>query len=144
MFLNDIPKYEESLTFTSVTSRWNELFALRESVMKSLELARAEKRIGKSLDAKITVYAPDDGVYGLLDSFRDELPTVFIVSQVELIKAAAPEGTVVEEGPIGVVVESAEGKKCDRCWNFTTKGVDDGEGGCLCPRCRPVVRLIRK
>ena len=144
VFLNDIPKYDESLTFPEVTARYNELFALRESVMKSLELARAEKRIGKSLDAKVTVYAPDENVYGLLNTFKEELPTVFIVSQVELIKAAAPEGTVIDEGPIGVVVEAADGKKCDRCWNYTTKGIDDGEDGCLCPRCAGVLGLIKK
>ncbi|MBQ8717270.1 MAG: isoleucine--tRNA ligase [Clostridia bacterium] len=115
IFLNDIPRYDEKLTFSEVTARWNQLLELRESVMKSLELARAEKRIGKSLDAKVTVYAPDAATYDLLASFKDELPTVFIVSQVELIKAAAPEGTIIDEGPIGVVVEAADGKKCDRC-----------------------------
>ena len=144
IFLNDIPKYDEGLTFSDVTARWNQLFELRESVMKSLELARAEKRIGKSLDAKVTVYAPDADAYELLASFKDELPTVFIVSQVELIKAAAPEGTVIDEGPIGVTVEAADGTKCDRCWNFTTNGTDDGEGGCLCPRCKTVLGLIKK
>ena len=144
VFLNDIPKYDEALAFSEVTARWNRLFALRESVMKSLELARAEKRIGKSLDAKITVFAPDAKVYGLLESFKAELPTVFIVSQVELVKAAAPEGTVIDDGPVGVVVEAADGKKCDRCWNFTANGTDDGEGGCLCPRCHTVLGLIKK
>ena len=144
VFLNDIPRYDEKLTFSEVTARWNQLLELRESVMKSLELARAEKRIGKSLDAKVTVYAPDAATYDLLASFKDELPTVFIVSQVELIKAAAPEGTIIDEGPIGVVVEAADGKKCDRCWNFTTNGTDDGEDGCLCPRCKTVLGLIKK
>ena len=144
IFLNDIPKYDENLAFLEVTARWNQLFELRECVMKSLELARAEKRIGKSLDAKVTVYAPDAATYELLASFKDELPTVFIVSQVELVKAAAPEGTIIDEGPIGVVVEAADGKKCDRCWNFTTNGTDDGEGGCLCPRCKTVLGLIKK
>ena len=144
IFLNDIPKYDEALTFSEVTARWNRLFALRECVMKSLELARAEKRIGKSLDAKVTVYAPDAEIYELLVSFKDELPTVFIVSQVELVKAAAPEGTVIDDGPVGVVVEAADGKKCERCWNFTTNGTDDGEGGCLCPRCHTVLGLIKK
>ena len=139
VFLNDMPTYDESLTFTSIVTRWGELFALRESVMKALELARAEKRIGKSLDAKVTVYAPDSKVYGLLESFKAELPTVFIVSQVELVKGAAPEGTVIDEGAIGVVVEAAEGDKCDRCWNYTKDGVKNEEEGCLCPRCRAVL-----
>ncbi len=139
VFLNDLPAADEALAFPEVRAKWDRLFSLREPVMKALELARAEKRIGKSLDAAVTVYAPDAEVYALLDAFRAELPTVFIVSQVELLQAAAPAGTVIEDGaPIGVVVEAAAGEKCDRCWNYTTEGTMD-EDGCLCPRCRRVL-----
>jgi isoleucyl-tRNA synthetase len=142
IFLNEMPAYDDSLAFADLTARFDTLFDLREHVMKALELARAEKRIGKSLDAKVTVYAPNDPAYALLDSFRAELPTLFIVSQVELLKAAAPEGTVIEDGaPFGVVVSAAEGEKCDRCWNYTTDAFHDGEEGCLCPRCRRVLGL---
>ena len=110
--------------------------------MKALELARAEKRVGKSLDAKVTVYTESDAAYALLKSFEEELPTLFIVSQVELCKGAAPAGVVVEEGAeIGALVEAAEGEKCDRCWNYSTKAVHDGEDGCLCPRCKAVLGL---
>ena len=140
VFLNDLPAYDEALAFPEVRAKWDQLFALREPVMKALEIARADKRIGKSLDAAVTVYAPDAAVYALLDEFRAELPTVFIVSQVELKNAAAPAGTVVEEGaPIAVVVDAAAGEKCDRCWNYTTAGTVTEEDGCLCPRCREVL-----
>ena len=138
VFLNDMPVFDEALTFGEIRARWDQLFLLREPVMKALELARAEKRIGKSLDAAVTVYAPDKETYALLDAFRAELPTVFIVSQVALENAAAPEGTVIDEGPIGVTVTAAAGEKCDRCWNYTTEGLAD-EDGCLCPRCRRVL-----
>ena len=138
VFLNDMPDYDEALTFPRIVSRWNELFALREDVMKALELARAEKRIGKSLDAKVTVYAPDDKTYALLDTFREELPTVFIVSGVELQKGIPAEVTLAEGATIGVVVSAADGEKCDRCWNYTTTPFHD-EDGCLCPRCRAVL-----
>ena len=142
VFLNDMPDFDEALTYADLVPAWNDLFALRESVMKALELARAEKRIGKSLDAKVTVYAPGDAEYALLDAFRTDLPTVFIVSQVELYKAAAPAGTAIEEGmPIGVVVCAADGEKCDRCWNYTVEPFHDAEGGCLCPRCKRVLGL---
>ncbi|MBR2311906.1 MAG: isoleucine--tRNA ligase [Clostridia bacterium] len=140
VFLNDLPAYDEALAFPAVRAKWDQLFVLREPVMKALEIARADKRIGKSLDAAVTVYAPDAAVYALLSNFRAELPTVFIVSQVELKNAAAPAGTVVEEGaPIAVVVDAAAGEKCDRCWNYTTAGTVTEEDGCLCPRCREVL-----
>ena len=108
--------------------------------MKALEVARADKQIGKSLDAKVTVYAPDGETFAVLDAFRAELPTVFIVSQVELVKGDAPAGAREEDAPIGVTVSPAEGEKCDRCWNFTTSPFHDGEGT-LCPRCRRVLKL---
>ena len=140
VFLNDLPAYDEALAFADVRDKWDRLFALREPVMKALELARAEKRIGKSLDAAVTVYAPEAESYALLSTFEKELPTVFIVSQVKLENAAAPAEAVVEENyPIGVVVCEAAGEKCDRCWNYTTEGVTSDEDGCLCPRCRAVL-----
>ena len=142
IYLNDMPAFDESLTFAETTAHYNALFALRENVMKALELARAEKRIGKSLDAKVTVYTESDAAYALLESFKDELPTLFIVSQVEICKGAAPAGVVIEEGAeIGALVEAAEGEKCDRCWNYSTNAVHDGEDGCLCPRCKAVLGL---
>jgi len=139
VFLNDMPEYSEALVFAEVRDRFEALFALREPVMKALELARAEKRIGKSLDAKVTVYAPDQAAYELLASFGEELNTVFIVSDVELCAEAIPEAAVIEDAPIGVLVAPADGDRCDRCWNYTTDGEKTEEGGCLCARCRAVL-----
>ncbi len=142
VFLNGMPAFDDSLTFPEVTARYNELFTLRENVMKALELARAEKRIGKSLDAKVTVYAPDAAVLATLKAFESELPTLFIVSQVELTGENAPAEVVTEEGAqIAVAVETAEGEKCARCWNYTKSAFHDGEDGCLCPRCKAVLGL---
>ena len=140
VFLNDMPDYDEALAFADVREKWDRLFALREPVMKALELARADKVIGKSLDASVAVYAPDEADFALLDAFRAELPTVFIVSQVALKNESAPEGTLIDEGAtIGVVVTAAEGEKCDRCWNYTTSGTKAEDGGCLCARCLSVL-----
>jgi isoleucyl-tRNA synthetase len=66
----------------NAADRWNALFELRDDVMKALEIARADKKIGKSLDAKLTVYTEDDAQLELLSSFGDMLKTVFIVSGV--------------------------------------------------------------
>ena len=142
IFLNEMPAYDASLDFADVTARFDAIFALRDHVMKALELARAEKRIGKSLDAKVTVYAPDAAAFDTLKAFESELPTLFIVSQVALVNAAAPADVAVEEGaPIAVKVDTAEGEKCDRCWNYTTDAFHDGEEGVLCPRCKAVLGL---
>ena len=144
VFLNDMPDFDPALAVPELAERWDRLLELREGVMKALELARAEKRIGKSLDAKVTVYAPDEEVYDFLTSFSRELPTVFIVSQVNLVNGEAPAGVELDpDAPIAVAVEAAAGEKCDRCWNFTLEPVADGEGGCLCPRCHSVLGLLK-
>ena len=75
-------------------------------------------------------------IYEMLDAFRTELSTVYIVSQAEIVKGAAPENAFLAEGAqLAVLVEQAEGKKCDRCWGYSKEGVET-DGGFLCERCR--------
>ena len=139
VFLNDFPTVDPAFEAKELTERYGALFALRDDVMKALELARADKKIGKSLDAKLTVYTEDDAQYELLASFGEMLKTVFIVSGVKLEKGKAPEGALSETASgIGVLVEGADGCKCDRCWSFSTEGKQDGEGF-LCARCLDIL-----
>jgi isoleucyl-tRNA synthetase len=142
VFLNDMPAFDESLTYPALSEKWNRLFEMRDDVMKALEIARAEKLVGKSLEAKVTLYTSDADMTALLDSFGAELTTVFIVSGVKVTDGtAAPEGAYVnEEKTLAVLVEPADGCKCDRCWSFSTEGEDDGEGGFLCARCREILK----
>ena len=143
VFLNEMPSYNESLVFAEVTAKYDHLFELRDDMMKALELARAEKLIGKSLDAKITVYTEDEAIYELLCSFGKELATVTITSEALVVKGAAPVDPAVfteSASGISVKVEAAEGEKCDRCWAYSKNAVADGEGH-LCPRCARILGL---
>ena len=91
--------------------------------MKALELARADKLIGKSLDAKVTIYTEDTGIYSLLEDFAGELATVFIVSGAKLEKGKAPDGAFADTtSGIAVLVAQADGEKCDRCWMYSEDG----------------------
>ena len=111
--------------------------------MKALELARTAKMIGKSLDAKVTVYTEDEAQFAILNGYADDLATMFITSAATVVKGTAPEGAFAEtQSGIAVSVEPADGEKCDRCWMFVTTPLFDGEGddrGCLCARCHKVV-----
>ena len=139
VFLNLMPEYSEEMNFGEVSEHWNKLFELRDDVMKALELARASKLIGKSLDAKITIYASNDDHKALLESFADDLATVFIASKATVSSENAPEGAFTEtESGIAVLVEKADGHKCDRCWSYSTEGVLDEEGF-ICERCRKIL-----
>ena len=129
VLLNDIPTYDESLTFPEIKAHWDHLFELRDDVMKELETARANKLIGKSLEAQLHIAASGEQ-YAVLDSFRDQLAAIFIVSAVSLESG---------EGEMKVTVEPASGEKCDRCWMFTEDG-ETTEDGHLWARCMETVK----
>ena len=113
---------------------------MRDDVMKALEIARADKLIGKSLDAKLTIYTENEEIYKLLESFGEELATVYIVSGAEVVLGKAPEGVFDQTASdIGVKVENADGEKCDRCWSYSTKGIHPDEGGFLCAKCQAIM-----
>lgn len=142
VILNDMPVYNTALADKSADMRkkWDDMLALRDDVMKALELARADKMIGKSLDAKVTVYTEDENIYKLLSDFGGELTTVYITSGAEVVLGKAPEGAFSETATgIAVSVSCADGHKCDRCWSYSTEGVYDDEGGFVCERCRKIL-----
>ena len=142
VYLNQMPTFDQSLTYPDVRAKWDRLFEMRDDVMKALELARAEKMVGKSLDAKITLYTTDAAMYDLLAGFGEELKTVFIVSGVELCRENAPAAAHTEGASgVGVLVSPADGCKCDRCWSYSQKGLHTEDGGFLCDRCRKILDL---
>lgn len=138
VFLNDLPEYDKALDFADICGKYESLFEHRDGVMKALELARAEKIIGKSLEADVTVYAPEGSeAMKLFREFAPILPTVFIVSKVELSSENAPEGAYIdEENGIAVRVAVSEGEKCVRCWMQKDDCTVDEDGQHLCARCR--------
>jgi len=142
VFLNDIPQYKEEYAFTDIANGYNKLFDYRDDVMKALELARAEKLIGKSLDATVTIYAgTSSDAMTLFKQFESELKDIFICSEVILSDEAAPADAFSEtESGIAVKVGTADGTKCDRCWFVTKDACSDGDGQNLCARCASIIK----
>ena len=110
----------------ALTARWNQVFAVREEVMRALEDARVAKLIGGALEAAVDITASGDR-YELLDRYRDDLRYVFIVSQVSLTKA--------ETGDVSIKVRRADGRKCERCWNYSTRVGESARYPTVCERC---------
>ncbi|MFY9724897.1 MAG: isoleucine--tRNA ligase [Bryobacteraceae bacterium] len=108
---------------------WEKLMGPRAEVMRQLEAARNEKRIGAPLEARVVITASGANAT-LLEQHAAELPALFIVSQVELRCAA--------EG-FSVTVERAAGKKCERCWRYTTDTGADSRYPTVCGRCAQAV-----
>lgn len=114
---------------------------VRDDVLKALEEARAAKTIGKSLEAKVTVYANEE-LANLLPAIDSNLAQLFIVSEYEFggAREQAPENALTLD-EVSVVVEKAQGEKCGRCWTIS-KHVGESEAHPeLCPRCAEVVEI---
>ena len=117
---------------------WNTLLAVRTDVLKALEEARQSKLIGgANLEAQVTVTAAEP-VLSVLERFQDRLRYLFIVSSVALQPAASGNGT----GGVSVQVSKAEGKKCDRCWNYSTHVGEDPVYPTVCERCSAVLKEL--
>jgi isoleucyl-tRNA synthetase len=119
---------------------WDRLFVVRSQVLKALEEARNEKVIGSGLEARIRLSA-DPQWRELLERYGAQLPTLFIVSQVELADGL-PGGRTFDVPGIRVAVERAGGKKCERCWNFSEHIGENKEYPTVCERCAPVLEEI--
>jgi len=120
---------------------WERLVAVRNEVLKALEMARQEKRIGGGLEAKVRLSVNGD-LAPLLDEYRHALPALFIVSQVEL-GGDSLEGTYQSQLPgLAVRVERATGEKCARCWNYSERVGEDVRHPGVCERCSAALREI--
>ena len=136
---NEIPEASAEAD-AEFMARWEKIHALREDAKKALEIARASKVIGSSLDAKLTLYA-DGEEYEFANTVKDLLKTVFMVSEFELIKGNNGEFKGDIEG-VSFTAAHAEGEKCARCWSFTNDVGADSEHPSVCARCASVVKTI--
>ena len=127
-------------------AKWDTLIRVREDVNGVLEQARADKRIGKALEAQVRLLAQDGPAKEALNAIRRlDLAELFIVSGVtggtdELPEAGADGITAQGTNFPGllITVSEADGTKCPRCWMHSTEA--DAEG--LCPRCAKVVATL--
>ena len=126
--LADYPVSNDEWDNKEIAEKWEKIIKVKNIVAKDLELARAEKTIGNSLDAKVTIYAEGEE-YKFLKENEELIKLVLIVSGLEI-----QENNRKQEEKLGVKVEHATGEKCERCWMYNDH-IEDG----LCPRCKEVL-----
>ena len=100
---------------------------MRAAVLKELEALRQDGRIGSSLQAEVTISAPDDD-YEALASLGDDLRFVMITSAARLERAE-------KEGALAIAVNPSGGEKCERCWHWRADVGADTAHPPLCGRC---------
>lgn len=125
-------------------ARWEQLIALRSDVNGVLEAARADKRIGKPLEAAVALKAESKDAAELLGRVSDmDLDELLIVSECLITDDESAEDAVRGSGSavpgLQIAVIEAPGTKCPRCWKHSLHA--DPETG-LCPRCAAVVAKL--
>ncbi|KAM1304406.1 hypothetical protein ACFX1X_022182 [Malus domestica] len=139
------------------TDFWEKVLELRTEVNKVLEVARTEKQIGSSLDAKVYLHTSDSSLASRLveisaaDNDADTLNRIFITSQAEVLPSLEEElianiphkgEYLIEENiKVWIGVSRAGGLKCERCWNYSPQVGSFPEHNTLCSRCYNVVDI---
>ena len=137
--LSDMPEVKNFEGTADLEEKWDHVMELRDEVLKALEEARNEKKIGKSLTAQLHIYA-DNGTKDLLEGVAN-LEKLFIVSGATVAgtKAEAPaEAKVYEE--LAISVSPAEGETCERCWQVKKDVGANSEYPTLCASCAETVK----
>ncbi|MBR2290589.1 MAG: isoleucine--tRNA ligase [Clostridia bacterium] len=115
VMLNYYPKVNPEYEDEALEMKWNRLIKVKDIVAKKLEVERAEKRIGTSLEAKVELFAEGEQ-YDFLKDKEELLKEIFIVSGVTVSNNRRNEDHEVD---IGVKVSKADGEKCERCWSYS-------------------------
>lgn len=140
VFLSSLPKEKVKID-DKLDKKWEKIFDLRETVQKSLEETRSKGIIGSSLEAEVILYIKDSHMKAL-DISKEELATLFIVSNLK-IEGLKPDKRLPKEiERIRIKIKKAEGKKCARCWKWSKQvGKIETFSG-LCPRCAKIVSIL--
>ncbi|ACB75974.1 isoleucine--tRNA ligase [Opitutus terrae] len=128
--LQEWPVAPAAWTDATLDSEVAALLKVRAQVNEAIEPQRAAGKLGKSLDAAVSLTgAPADPAFTVLERHRDFLPELFIVSHVTLAPAMGSELTVSIRpcSEIGFA-------RCPRCWRWVP-ALQPHSHGDLCPRC---------
>lgn len=130
VLFNDMPNHIDIDITKEFTETWDRIHMLRDTVKKSIETAVKEKTVRTSLEAKLTLSC-DGEEYDFIKSVEDELKTAFIVSDVKIVKGGST---------LTVLVEKAEGEKCERCWVHSETVGKNSDHPTLCARCAGILK----
>ncbi|MDP2851985.1 MAG: class I tRNA ligase family protein, partial [Gallionella sp.] len=117
--LETFPEVPDTWRDEALAEKWERVRAVRRVVTGALELERAAKRIGSSLEAAPEIYITD---VATLEAIQDiDLSEITITSAATLVRKLPPDGafSLPDVPGVGVVPKRAEGRKCARSWRIT-------------------------
>jgi isoleucyl-tRNA synthetase len=137
------PEVEAQYLDAKLEERFELLLKVRTEVSRVLEAARQAKVIGNSLEASVTLNAPEK----LLAFLRENealLKDFFIVSEVSLSPTAPPGAQQSKEVEgLNILVARSSGQKCQRCWVYDAKVGQTPKHPTVCPRCIAALEAIQ-
>jgi isoleucyl-tRNA synthetase len=136
VYLTDFPEPAVKVD-AALAEKYEKLFAVRGAVQGLLEAARRDKMIGASLEARVVLSASGKA-REFLKANEAELPSLFIVSQVELADGAGEKAQALNVAQalgedVKAEVLPARGEKCPRCWTYSEKVA---AGAPVCDKCQ--------
>lgn len=133
--LTDMPEPKEIKDKDELKAKWDKFMDVRDNILKALEEARANKVIGKSLEASLVIVPKNNETKELLESI-EHLNQLLIVSALEV---ADQNDDAKAYDHVSVKVDKHSGERCERCWVASdTVGTDENYPE-LCSRCADIV-----
>ncbi|MBZ0324184.1 isoleucine--tRNA ligase [Enterococcus casseliflavus] len=140
--LAEFPGYDTFANQEELLDLWRAFLDFRDNVLKALEEARNAKLIGKSFEAKVTVY-PTEPVAALLKAIDSDIAQLLIISPdfltIKEAGEAAPEAAYQFED-VAILVEKAEGEVCERCRQVRVDVGVEEQLPTLCGHCAAIVK----
>ena len=147
----------------NLDENWRVIMTVRSVITGALEIKRAEKMIGSSLETAPKVYLSGELVAKLTENVRHRqnlsknfpvegtyasilkdvnLADICITSGIDLTEGATPDDafTLADVPGVAVIVEKAKGTKCERCWKYTTDIGSVKQHPTVCARCAGIVQ----
>ncbi|MEO3428325.1 isoleucine--tRNA ligase [Pelagibius sp. CAU 1746] len=140
--LRTFPEVPAEWLDRDLADKWAKVREVRRVVTGALELERAAKRIGSSLQARPVVHVERPELMAAVAAV--ELADVAITSDVALTGAPAPDDAfrLAEVPGVAVVAQLAEGEKCERCWKVLPEVGRVAEAPQTCGRCADAVQHL--
>jgi isoleucyl-tRNA synthetase len=144
VLLADFPQWTAQFKNDELAADWADLLKVRSVCNKALELAREQKKLGKTQEAQVVLTFDDDVMASRVRALGAELPALLMVSQANV--GSLPSETDVwaracDHGVTATVLR-ADGEKCQRCWNFRSNLGSDARFPEVCLPCTTVLEEL--
>jgi isoleucyl-tRNA synthetase len=142
--LEPFPQTPEGWRDDALASKWEKLRDIRSVVTGALEIERAQKRIGSSLEAAPVVYIDDADLRAALEGV--DFAEICIASAIELREGAGPDDAfrLNDVKGVSVVPQRASGVKCARSWKYFDPATADADYPTVTPRDAQALRELAK